>query len=78
MIIHLDRVVEENGFIKTLNKHVKFESEMSFKGANYTLKGITTLEGGSYGSTKYRTLINFDEDEWIDCADRALGDQLAD
>ena len=59
--------MEENGFINILNKYIKFGEELTLPGGQkYKLTGLTSIDGGSNKSNKFRTFINISEGEWLE------------
>ena len=40
-----------------MNKHVRFEETIQLDECIYSLVGLTSIEGGSNKSTKYRTFV---------------------
>ena len=45
---------------------MKFREELTIEGNQYKLVGLTSIDGGSNKSNKFRTFIKLPEDEWLE------------
>lgn len=66
LVIYLERVLEEDGYKKVLNKHVSFEMEnYVMNGEKFNLTGVTAIVGGSK-NIQYKTYIMNSSAEWVE------------